>query len=296
MEDFYKKYLNEIETIRSPTDPQLILAKKDDININVRKCLSPDGNLLAIAYTDITIRLYDTDTGKEVYRINFDPNTKFVETMQFSPDGKSIVVAQVDQQKKGSIVFYDIKTGNPGKVINCHPDIFPIGSSMVISPDGKYVFGSNLGGLLMWEVNTGSIVRGWFYLIDPSIKKHVLDNKWKKNAITNIIDRTSMSHLGAAWVHCKNSTISPDSRVIALSHHYSYMEGSQFKQAAKIELIDIMTGDSIWVIDLKNWWTGVSSIDFSPDGKILAVGGPYKLKFLEVASGEEIFDIKKNRH
>ncbi|MHA1300957.1 MAG: WD40 repeat domain-containing protein, partial [Candidatus Helarchaeota archaeon] len=143
------------------------------------------------------------------------------------------------------------------------------------------------------EVNTGSIVRGWFYLIDPSIKKHVLDNKWKKNAITNIIDRTSMSHLGAAWVHCKNSTISPDSRVIALSHHYSYMEGSQFKQAAKIELIDIMTGDSIWVIDLKNWWTGVSSIDFSPDGKILAVGGPYKLKFLEVASGEEIFDIKK---
>ncbi|MHA1301433.1 MAG: WD40 repeat domain-containing protein, partial [Candidatus Helarchaeota archaeon] len=119
MEDFYKKYLNEIETIRSPTDPQLILAKKDDININVRKCLSPDGNLLAIAYTDITIRLYDTDTGKEVYRINFDPNTKFVETMQFSPDGKSIVVAQVDQQKKGSIVFYDIKTGNPGKVINC---------------------------------------------------------------------------------------------------------------------------------------------------------------------------------
>lgn len=57
---------------------------------------SPDGDLLASASQDRTVRLWDVAKGEEIYRLKGHTNT--VCTVAFSPDGKTIASAGTDRE------------------------------------------------------------------------------------------------------------------------------------------------------------------------------------------------------
>jgi len=68
---------------------------------------SPDGEHLASASADITVRLWDVVTGAPLHALQ--GHSDVIETVAFSPDGKRLASASDDK----TIRFWDAATGAP---------------------------------------------------------------------------------------------------------------------------------------------------------------------------------------
>jgi len=78
---------------------------------------SPDGNLLASAGWDATVRLRDVATGKQ-HGEPLTGHTGVVEAVAFSPDGKLLASSSSD----GTVRLWDVKTGKQrGQPLTGHP-------------------------------------------------------------------------------------------------------------------------------------------------------------------------------
>jgi len=89
--------------------------------------LSPDGNLVATAGFDGTVRIWKTITGDEIARMSHDARVPWID---FSPDGKHIATASYDAAR-----VWEIMTGREVARIG-HGDAV---ISVAFSPDGKYL-------------------------------------------------------------------------------------------------------------------------------------------------------------
>ena len=67
---------------------------------------SPDGHRLASASSDSTVRIWDTDTGKEIGAPLTGP-TNEVDTVAFSPDGHRLASGGLD----ATVRIWDTDTG-----------------------------------------------------------------------------------------------------------------------------------------------------------------------------------------
>ncbi len=108
---------------------------------------SPDGKLIVSASYDNTVRIWDTQTGKELKKL--EGHTHIVASASFSPDGKRIVSASWDK----TIRIWDAQTGKELKKLEGHTDIV---ESASFSPDGKrIVSASNDSTVRIWDAQTG---------------------------------------------------------------------------------------------------------------------------------------------
>src|SRR5437660_728857 len=77
---------------------------------------SPDGNTLASASEDKTIRLWDVKTRQE--RSSLLGHTGFVKSLAFSPDGKTLASASADQ----TIKLWDVSGPQERRSLQGHTD------------------------------------------------------------------------------------------------------------------------------------------------------------------------------
>ena len=75
---------------------------------------SPDGQRLASASGDQTVKLWDTDTGQELFTLK--GHTASVQGVAFSPDGQRLASTSVDQTVK----VWDAATGQQSLTLNGH--------------------------------------------------------------------------------------------------------------------------------------------------------------------------------
>ncbi len=156
---------------------------------------SPDGNYLATASEDGTVRISEVTTGKEFPSISI-PDNQPVRAIAFSPDGEYIAIttsrgetAWVQKWKdissqpfiemkhtgiiddvafspKGeyvatvsndhSVKLWDLATGNTVKSLSHESQV----QSVAFSPDGKLLTAGSFNGIvLVWDVDTGEEVR-----------------------------------------------------------------------------------------------------------------------------------------
>lgn len=100
----------------------------------------PQSHLLASGSVDRTIRLWDTESGRELRCLRGHLNA--VWTVAFSPDGQMLASGSVDN----TVRIWDVTSGRCLLILMATPEGW-----VSFTPEGRYKFGGNLGGSF-WHI------------------------------------------------------------------------------------------------------------------------------------------------
>lgn len=235
---------------------------------------SPDGKTLLSGSRDKSLKLWDSETGKELRTLK--GHTGAVWSVSFSPDGKTLLSGSSDKTLK----LWDAETGKVLRTLHGHSSIV---MSVSFSPDGKSVIST--GGdktIKLWDVATGKELNTF-----QGHSKDILSISYSPNSKTVLsggVDKTLKlwglangqeiltfkSHSG--WI--ANVSYSPNGKTV--------LSGGADKT---LKLWDLSTGRVIQT--LKRHTNVVSSVSYSPDGKFLLSGSYDKtLKLWDLAGNE----------
>lgn len=113
---------------------------------------SADSKIIAVACWG-GVFLWDTHTGQRIQTLDLRPivkaETPTVYTLDFSPDGETIVTGSSD----GAVYLWDVDTGQRLRMINQNEKarVVPL-YTVAFSPDGNTIAGSS-GHIYLWDVN-----------------------------------------------------------------------------------------------------------------------------------------------
>ena len=212
-------------------------------------------------------------------------HTDLVNSVVFSPDGKSIASASRDN----TVIIWDIKTGNSIKTLQGHTDTV---KSVVFSPDSKYIASGSLDKTIkIWDVETGSILH--------TLKGH-------KNFVLSV----AFSHDGKYIASGSNDNtiriwdVNTGNQINILKGHKSSVCSVTFSPDGKyitsgsldrtIIIWDVETGNQIKIF--KGHKSSVCSVTFSPDGKYITSGSLDRTIIIwDVETGNQIKIFKGHK-
>jgi WD40 repeat protein len=112
---------------------------------------SPDGQLVASASSDRTVRLWDAKTGAA--RRTLEGHSDSVKAVAFSPDGQLVASASYDR----TVRLWDAKTGAVRRTLEGHSNWV---NAVVFSPDGQLVASASRDRTVrLWDAKTGAAQR-----------------------------------------------------------------------------------------------------------------------------------------
>jgi WD40 repeat protein/energy-coupling factor transporter ATP-binding protein EcfA2 len=214
-------------------------------------------------------------------RNRLEGHKDFVTSVNFSPDGKTLVSVSRDN----TIKLWNVETGEEIRTLKGHDGV----QSVNFSPDGKtLVSGSWDNTIKLWNVETGEEIR--------TLKGH--DNS--VNSVNFSPDgKTLVSGSGDKTIKLWN--VETGQEIRTLKGHDNSVISVNFSPDGKtlvsgsgdktIKLWNVKTGQEIRT--LKGHDNSVISVNFSPDGKTLVSGsGDKTIKLWNVETGKEILTLK----
>jgi WD40 repeat protein len=153
---------------------------------------SPDGKYLAAAFNTGTLRVWDSQTGNQLYSLTVDK----IEGLDWSLDGNNLI----SLSQYGTMIVWDIETGKPlrsmdedtswimslawspdgsmlaagaedgeisiwepasGKKLRSLQDPARWVSNLTWSPDGKQIAEGGVNAINIWDVESGQRIRAW---------------------------------------------------------------------------------------------------------------------------------------
>ncbi len=147
----------EIITLRGHAPGQTLETRFNGV---IGVSFSPDGNLLATSSDDLTAKIWDTNSGQELFTlighghapVSIPPFDGVIQ-VAFSPDGTILATAGGD----GTVKLWDVSNGQELITLDAHPENVVI--DLAFSPDGVYLLtGGWEGTAKLFEVDTGQVL------------------------------------------------------------------------------------------------------------------------------------------
>lgn len=238
--------------------------------------ISPDGQTLASASADKTIKLWNLNTGHKKYTLT--GHSSFVNYLVISPDGQKLASASADK----TIKIWNLVTGQEIRTLKGHSNYV---NYLAISPDGQTLISSSADKTIkLWNIETGKEIRtlsGYTKYIDY----FVISKDWQTIAT------------GSADKIIKTWNLATGKETHTLVGHASTVnfvafspDGQTLVSASAdktIKIWHLATGKEIRTL------TGHSSfvnyVVISPEGQTLASASADKtIKIWNLATGKEI--------
>jgi hypothetical protein len=218
---------------------------------------SPDGQRLASAIRDWTVKVWDARTGQE--SLTLQGHTDWVYSVAFSPDGQRLASASRDKTVK----VWDARAGRESLTLNGHSgDV----SSVAFSPDSQRLASASWDRTVkVWDARTGkeiltlqghttNVESVAFSLDGQRLASAIRDGTVKVwDARTGQESLTLQGH--PSWVY--SVAFSPDGQRLASA-----------SRDKTVKVWDARTGQEC--LTLKGHTNVVLSVAFSPDGQRLA--------------------------
>jgi len=259
---------------------------------------SLDGKIFASGSHDKTVRLWDVETRKSLGK-PLVGHSDGVTSVAFSPDSKTLASGSYDNTVK----LWDIKTREQlGDALTGHSDSV---TSVTFSPDGKTLAsGSNDKTLKLWDVETrkslGSPLIGHSNNVTSvafsSDSKMLASGSMDKTVrlwdvkIRKPFDKKTRTPSNTGYYHDNDVAFSPNGKIKAItslaivSALDSYDDGSYNKM---VILLDVQTGQLLGN-PLVGHSSPVKSMEFSPNGKMLASWSHDALKLWDVQTKQSL--------
>jgi RNA polymerase sigma factor (sigma-70 family) len=206
---------------------------------------SPDGSQLASAtWTDGQVRIWEAASGKELRRIPSDKAANAVHCLAWSGDGKVLATWNLNDRL---IRLWDAETGKPLRTLSAGVDQI---EALVFSPDSTVL--AALGGerespdrtlILRWAVDSGGPL--------PQLE-------------------ASMGSVNVAYYAHPRLAFAPDGRTLAVGGR-----GAE----ASIYLWEMVSGR---LRGMLKFGEDITSLSFSPDGKLLAAANNTNARHLTI--------------
>jgi WD40 repeat protein len=255
---------------------------------------SPDGRLLASAsgIADLTIRLWEVATGKELLRFKTSGMVGSA-TLAFSPDGKALA----GSIREGTIHLWDVATGRELRKLPGHGCWV---RGIAFSGDGtRLAAGSRDHSVSVWDLQTGKPLQefpahqGTVVTLAFSPDGRRLASGADEDHALIVWDlATAKPRFRSAEHHRNVLTVaySPDGKLLASGDG---QQGSDYREA-QIRLWSADTGKL--VRQFTGHLNSVNSLAFSPDARLLAsVGGDFRTRMWDVATGRRLRQIRHFR-
>jgi WD40 repeat protein len=227
-----------------------------------RLAFSPDGQFIATAGTDYTVRIWAALSGREL-RILRGHTDHRVLAVEFSPDGSWLASGGRDR----IVRIWHPMTGRQRQIIEGHRDRV---MALAISPDGSFIAtGSRDHSIRIWDARTfrereslGDAAKGFGFVRSVAFHRnsHLVGfGDWFGFVRVWNHETGEVRVLGHFGRAIYDVAFSPDGRLLASAGHDH-----------RVRLFDVATASQQQVFE--GHGAAVAAVAFSPSGRLLASG------------------------
>jgi predicted NACHT family NTPase len=242
---------------------------------------SPNGKLWATGDTDGIVRLWEVDSGRELFACK--EHNSWIYSVAFSPDNQTLASSSGDQ----TVRLWNILTGECLKTLQGHTRSV---RTVAFSPNGKILAsGSSDTTVRLWDIPTGECIK-------------VLQGHHARVRTIALSSDSQILASGSADKTVRLWDIPTGACIKVLQGHTGDVRSIVFNSNGQI----IASGAGDQTVKLWNVTTGqclktlqedmsrVNSIAFHPDGQILASAGDQTVKLWNVTTGQCLKTLQEN--
>jgi WD40 repeat protein len=242
---------------------------------------SPEGKFIVSGSADSTIKIWDLETGREIWTLPDHDST--VKSVAYSPDGRFVASGSADY----TIKIWDVENGQNIKTLSGHTSVV---NSLAYSPDGQFLAsGSTDRSVRIWDIESGRALR--------TLLGHSL---WVNSVAYSPDGRTIASGSRDTTIKLWNTQTGRELRT--LSGHTDEVDALQYSPDGKF----IVSGSSDTTIKIWDAGNGreirtstghagvVRTVTYSPDGRFIASGSSVDstIRIWDAGTGREIRSIR----
>jgi WD40 repeat protein len=240
---------------------------------------SPDGRRLASAGEDETVRVWDTATSKEIFRLK--RHTGPVWGVAFSPDGRRVASAGQD----GTVRLWDAAAGQQLRELKGHTGVV---WGVAFSQDGRLASAGQDGIVQVWNAATGQKL--------ATLKEHTGDvfgvafspdgrlASAGKDRTVRLWDAATGHQLRKLEEH------TGEVLAVAFSPDGGWLASAGGRPEGIVRLWDAATGQHLRTFDAHTTW--VWGVAFSPDGRLAAASQDGTVRIWDAATGQELVKVR----